>query len=169
MRKTGHIHAGSRRRVGADDARARRSTRRRLLIALGAGAFGAPLRSFAQQQPAKVSRIAILSSESDSESLYRIRLDALRQGLRELGYEEGRNIAFESRSADGKYDRLPALAAELVRLKVSVIVTLGIKAATAARDATTTIPIILPGTTMPTWSPRVSRRASRDPAAILLG
>ena len=66
--------------------------------------------------------------------------EAFRQGLRELGYVEGENVVVESRSAEGKLDRLPALAAELVRLKVDVIVTGGSEATRAAKEATVTTP-----------------------------
>ncbi len=69
--------------------------------------------------------------------------EAFRQGLRELGYVEGKNIVIEWRSAEGKIDRLPALAAELVRLKVDVIVTGGPTATRAVKQATTTIPIVM--------------------------
>jgi putative ABC transport system substrate-binding protein len=68
---------------------------------------------------------------------------AFREGLRELGYVEGRNIQVESRWAEGNYDRLPGLAADLVRLKVDVIVTYGTPAAQAAKGATGTIPIVM--------------------------
>jgi len=74
------------------------------------------------------------------------RVEALRAGLRDLGYVEGKNIAIEFRWADGKYERLPGLAAELVRLKVDVIVTQGTPATQAAMRATTTIPIVMLGT-----------------------
>src|SRR5207237_5575639 len=67
----------------------------------------------------------------------------LREGLRELGYVEGQNIAFEFRSAEGKLDRLPELAAELVRLKVDVIVALYVPCALAAKQATQDIPIVI--------------------------
>ena len=73
------------------------------------------------QQPTKVPRIGYLSPTSPSVSPARI--EAFRQGLRELGYVEGKNIVIEYRYAEGKFDRLPALAAELVRLKVDLIVT----------------------------------------------
>ena len=75
------------------------------------------------QQPAKVPRLGFLVGSSLSANSARI--EAFRQGLRELGYVEGKNIVIEWRSAEGKLDRLPALAAELVRLKVDVIVTAG--------------------------------------------
>ena len=91
-------------------------------------------------QPAsKHPRIGILRPGSPPDPL----LDAFRQGLRELGYEEGRNISIEYRWAEGRDERLPGLAAELVRLKVDVIVA-GAGAVEAAKHATTTIPIVMP-------------------------
>ena len=69
--------------------------------------------------------------------------EAFRQGLRELGYVEGKNIIIEYRNAEGKFDRLPALAAELVRLKVDVIVTGGPPSTRAAKEATSTISIVM--------------------------
>src|SRR5262245_14978982 len=77
----------------------------------------------AQAQQAKIHRIGFLSTPRASVIL--ARAEAFRQGLRELGYVEGKNIVIEYRSAEGQVDRLPALAAELVRLKVEVIVTSG--------------------------------------------
>ena len=71
------------------------------------------------------------------------RIEAFRQGLRELGYVEGKNIVIEWRYAEGKLDRLPALAAELVRLKVDIIVTAGPTVTRAAKEATVTIPIVM--------------------------
>jgi putative ABC transport system substrate-binding protein len=153
-RNAGHHDAGLLRRVGADDgaglhACSGRSTRRKLLIALGAGVLAAPLASFAQQQ-GKVPRIGFLISETLSGQASRV--EALRAGLRDLGYVENKNIAIELRPADGDYDRLPELAAELVRLKVDVLVAFGGKAVLAAKRATTTIPIVVP--------------ASGDPIAV---
>jgi putative ABC transport system substrate-binding protein len=101
------------------------------------------------QQPAKVSRIGFLSPRSASDAG---RLAAFRQGLRELGYVEGQNIAIESRWAEGEYDRLPGLAAELVRLKVDVIVTYAAPAIQAAKRATGTIPIVMAGAIDPVAS-----------------
>ena len=92
------------------------------------------------QAPAKVPRIGFLSSRSLADSTHL--LESLRQGLRELGYVEGHTIAIEYRSAEGRPERLPALAAELVRLKVDVIVTTGPPAPEAAKEATSTIPIV---------------------------
>jgi ABC-type uncharacterized transport system substrate-binding protein len=92
------------------------------------------------QQPTKVPRIGYLSS--DSPSTIAVRIEAFRQGLRELGYVERKNIVIEWRFAEGKADRIPGLAAELVALKVDVIVTTGPAATRAAKEATVTIPIV---------------------------
>ncbi len=91
------------------------------------------------QQPQKIPLIGYLNATSLSAQLARI--EAFRQGLRELGYVEGKNIIIEWRHADGKLDRLPALAAELVHLKGDVIVTAGPRVTRAAKEATSTIPI----------------------------
>jgi putative ABC transport system substrate-binding protein len=93
------------------------------------------------QQPIKTPRIAYLGGVSFANSSARI--EALRQGLRELGYVEGKNIVIEWRSAEGKIDRLPTLAAELVRLKVDVIVSAAPPGTRAAKQATATIPIVM--------------------------
>jgi putative ABC transport system substrate-binding protein len=122
------------------------NNRRKLVIALGAGALAAPFGLFAQQRRAKIAQIGILNSESASDSSEQNRAEALRQGLRELGHEEGNNIVIEYRWAEGKYGQLPGMAADLVRLNVDLIVSFGIKATAAAMRATTTIPIVLPGT-----------------------
>ncbi len=116
-------------------------TRRRIVIAFGAGALAAPLASFAQQPPAKIFRIGFLGAESAAG--YASRMEALRAGLRDLGYVEGKNIVIEYRWAEGKYERLPDLAAELVHLKVDVIVTHAAPGSLAAKRATTTIPIVM--------------------------
>ena len=93
------------------------------------------------QQPQKNPRIGFLFGSPLSANSARI--GAFRQGLRELGYVEGKNIVIEWRSAEGKLDRVPALAAELVRLKVDVIVTAGPAATRPAKEATSTIPIVM--------------------------
>jgi ABC-type uncharacterized transport system substrate-binding protein len=95
----------------------------------------------AAQQPTKILRIGFLMSTSPSAGSDRI--EAFRQGLRELGYVEGKNIVIEWRHAEGKLDRLSELAAELVRLKVEMIVTAGPVPTRAAKAATSTIPIVM--------------------------
>jgi putative tryptophan/tyrosine transport system substrate-binding protein len=92
------------------------------------------------QQTEKIPRIGYLSGSSLSAN--RPRNEAFRQGLRELGYVEGKNITIDWRSAEGKFDRLPALAAELVRLKLDIIVSAGPAPTRALKSATTTIPIV---------------------------
>jgi putative ABC transport system substrate-binding protein len=94
------------------------------------------------QEPTKVPRIGYLIGASISPAPS-ARIEAFRQGLRELGYVEGKNIVIKWRSAEGKLDRLPALVAELVLLKVDVIVTAGPIPTRTAKEATTTIPIIM--------------------------
>jgi putative ABC transport system substrate-binding protein len=95
----------------------------------------------AAQQAKKVPRIGFLATVSPSTILARV--EAFRQGLRELGYVEGKNIVIEYRYAEGKLDRLSELAAELVRLKVDVIVTAGPVPTRAAKEVTVTIPIVM--------------------------
>ena len=116
--------------------------RRDLLILLGVAA-AAPRAVLAQAKPPadRIWRIGFLSSASASSYAYRV--EALRAGLRDLGYVEGRNIAIEFRWAEGNYERLHEFAAELVRLKVDIILTHGTPGAQAARKATATIPIIV--------------------------
>jgi putative tryptophan/tyrosine transport system substrate-binding protein len=116
-----------------------------LVVTLALALFAAPLASSAQQLQGKVPRIGLLISETLSGQASRV--EALRAGLRERGYVEGKNIAIEVRPADGDYARLPGLAAELTRLKVDVLVAFGIQAVVAAKHATTTIPIVVPATT----------------------
>jgi len=112
------------------------------MVALGASALAAPFSSFAQQQ-GKVWRVGFLSQRrveiSDSDFAY----GSFRQGMRELGYVEGKNLVIEWRSGEGKTERLPALAAELVRLKVDLIVAASTPGVAAAQKATTTIPIVM--------------------------
>jgi putative ABC transport system substrate-binding protein len=115
--------------------------RRRLLIALGCAGLCAPLRGFAQQ-PAKLSRIGVLSPVSRTDPASRALYAVFTDRLRELGYVEGKSLAIEWRFAEGKFDRLPLLAGELVKAQVEVIVTTGTPATTAARRATATIPIV---------------------------
>jgi len=93
------------------------------------------------QQTSKIPRIGYL--QAPPAPAVATRTEAFRQGLRELGYVEGKNIVIESRFANGKTDRVPALVAELVRLKVDVIVTGGSFATGAAKEATSTIPVVM--------------------------
>jgi putative tryptophan/tyrosine transport system substrate-binding protein len=116
--------------------------RRTFLGGTGAVLLAAPLAAEAQQA-AGTPRVGFLSPSSLSDPRTARYFQALVQGLRELGYVEGQNIAIEPRWAEGKYDRLPGLAVELVRLKVTVIVTYGGAATKAVRQATETIPIVM--------------------------
>jgi putative ABC transport system substrate-binding protein len=111
-----------------------------LMVLVGLLVFTAPLDGDAQA-PGKVPRVGILGPRnlSDGAGFF----DAFRQGLRELGWVEGQNIAIEYRLAEGRLDRLPHLAAELVRLKVDVILATSTPPAVAAKNATTTIPIVM--------------------------
>jgi ABC-type uncharacterized transport system substrate-binding protein len=116
--------------------------RRRFLLTSLAGALAAPLAATAQPAGKRIPRIGYLDGAALSAAS--VRIEALRQGLRERGYVEGQNIAIEWRSAEGKADRLPGLAAELVRLKVDVILAAsGPASLNAAREATKTIPIVM--------------------------
>src|SRR5712691_714512 len=93
--------------------------RRNLIVALGASALAAPFASFAQQ-PVKVGRIGYLSPYPTANDQ---RFEVFKQQLRDLGHVEGKTITIDYLSAEGKYDRLPALAAELVRRNVDVIMS----------------------------------------------
>jgi ABC-type uncharacterized transport system substrate-binding protein len=112
--------------------------RRVFLSSLGFVTLAAPLAAEAQQA-AKVARIGLLTTNLSTSPHLR---DAFRQELRDLGYVEGRNLVIEYRDAEGKFERLPALAAELVALKVDVIVAPTTVGALAAKQATKTIPIV---------------------------
>ncbi len=114
--------------------------RRREFIALVGGVATWPLAVNAQKT-ANIARIGFLGPASASS--WADRLEAFRGGLRDLGYVEGQNIVIEVRWADEKYGRLPELAAELVDLKVDVLVTYGTPGTLAAKRATTTIPIVM--------------------------
>jgi putative ABC transport system substrate-binding protein len=102
-----------------------------------------PFAAAAAQPPAKVPRVGYLSPGSSADPVRLRRFEVFRQGLRELGYVEGQNIALESRWAEDTYERYPALAADLVRVPVDVIVAVGGAATQAAQQATRTIPIVM--------------------------
>ena len=139
-------------------------TRRTFFAGTGATLLAAPLTTWAQ--PAgKVYRIGIL--EPVSPALNAANLDALRRGLRELGYVEGQNIVIDYRSADGRQERFPGLASELVRLNVDVMVTTGTPAALAAKSATGTIPVVIAGAGDPVASGIVASLAR--PGANITG
>jgi putative ABC transport system substrate-binding protein len=115
--------------------------RRDLIMLVGSAAVAWPLGALAQQELRKVPRIGFLTRISDASVSSQI--DAFRQGLRDLGWVEGKSINIEYRDAEGQADRLPALAAELVALNVDVIVTVDTPPTQAAKQATSTIPIVI--------------------------
>jgi putative ABC transport system substrate-binding protein len=114
--------------------------RREFITLLGSAAAICPIAAHAQQV-AKVARIGLLGAASASG--YASQLEAFRLGLRDLGYVEGKNIIIEYRWAEGRYDRLTVLAAELVGLKVDIILTHGTPGTLAAKRATAAIPIVM--------------------------
>jgi putative ABC transport system substrate-binding protein len=114
------------------------TTRRQFVLTLGAGALAAPISVLAQQQ-AKAWRVGFLAADSSSSHIY----DGFRLGMRELGYDEGKTFTIQWRFADGVYERLPGLAAELARSKVDVIVAGTTLSVQAARQATASIPIVM--------------------------
>src|SRR5918998_4629033 len=114
--------------------------RREFVIALGCAAAAWPLAARAQQAE-KIYRLGILEPIPAAQNASNF--DALRKGLRDLGYVEGRNLIIEYRSADGRAERFSELASELIRLKVDLIVTRGTPAARAAKNATEAIPVII--------------------------
>jgi putative ABC transport system substrate-binding protein len=131
--------------VGIQESRVNRldrmTTRRELLVALAAGALAAPSRSFAQQPTARIRRIGSLGLGSGAD--FTSRLEAFRAGLRDLDYVEGKNLVIEFRWANGDLNRLPALAADLVQMKVEAILAISSMAVEAARKATASIPIVM--------------------------
>ena len=122
--------------------------RRMFVGTLGLALLGAPLAPWAQA--GKIYRIGFLSSQSNADIAPSI--EAFRQGLRELGDVDGQNVAIESRYADGHADRLPALAAELVRHQVDLILAINNPSIAAAQRETRTIPIVMVGATDPVGS-----------------
>ncbi len=118
------------------------TTRRAFIGTLAGGLLAASLAA-AAEQPGKVFRIGILSNVPVNDPQGTALWGAFIQGLRELGYVEGQNITIEHRSSEGKYERLPSLAADLVRLQVDVIIVPAPQNARAAKEATQTIPIVM--------------------------
>lgn len=114
--------------------------RRRAFLGLAAMAAAWPMAARGQQS-SSIPKIGFLGTGSPQG--FALRLDGFRQGLRDLGYIEGNTVAIEYRWAEGRYERLPELAAELVRAKVDLIVTHATPGALAAKRATTTIPIVM--------------------------
>lgn len=114
--------------------------RRGFLDAVTAGVLASPLVARGQQAT-RVYRIGMLEAIPATQNA--ANLDALRKGLRDAGYVEGRNLVIEYRSAEGRAERFPDLASELVRLKVDVILSRGTPAARAAKNATATIPVVM--------------------------
>jgi putative ABC transport system substrate-binding protein len=129
--------------------------RREFAALLAVGLLARP--AFGQRAAANIPRVGFLGVEPLSGMA--VQLEALRAGLRDLGYVEGRDIRFEFRSAEGNYERLPQLAAELVNLKVDLIVTLGTPPTRAAKAATATIPIVMMGAGDPVASGLVASLA----------
>ena len=127
-----------------------------LVVTLAFALFAAPLAAWAQPGT-KVSRIGYLGSSAPA--LERHLVEAFRQQLRDLGYMEGQNLVIEYRWAEGQDDRLPALAAELVRLNPDVIVTTGTPGTPAAKQATKTIPIVMTSSGNPVESGLVASLA----------
>ena len=119
------------------------NNRRKLVIALGAGALAAPLGLRAQQLTARAARIGWVVA--GSPVTHAISLAAFRDGLQKLGYSEGQNVAFEYRWAEGNLERLPGLVLDLVQRKVDVILAGGTPVAVAAKNATRSIPIVMAG------------------------
>jgi ABC-type uncharacterized transport system substrate-binding protein len=117
------------------------------LVGLLIGLTFVSIRFVEAQQPVKIQRIGYLTANSSSVELPRI--ETFRQGLRAFGYIEGQNLAIDYRFTDGKFERLPDVAAELVRLKVDVLVANTTNAALAAKHATSTIPIFFMGVSDP--------------------
>jgi len=121
-------------------------SRREFAISLGALVLAAPFAALSQ--PAKIPRIGYLQPVAPQNGTSAF-LEDFRQGLRDLGYVEGQNIKIETRWGEGKLERMPALAADLVRMKVDVIVAVSSPSVWAAKNATKTIPIVMPTSSDP--------------------
>ena len=124
------------------------NTRRKLLIACGAALASTPLRAIAQQRQFRIAYLSPAPAASPGAAYF----EAVKRRLRELGYVEGSNITFDSRWAESKTDRLPALAVELVGLKPDVFIASSTLAVRAAQQATASIPIVMVPVTDPVGS-----------------
>jgi len=118
------------------------NNRRKLVMALGAGALAVPFTTFSQQQ-GKVWRVGFLSLRSRPDSLDSDMFGAFPRGMRDMGYVEGKNLEIQWRYAEGKFERLPGLVAELVKLRVDVIVTVGPQATSVMHKSGSTVPIVM--------------------------
>jgi putative ABC transport system substrate-binding protein len=127
------------------------ATRRHLLVTLGTAVLARPLALFAQQ-PAKIRRVGFLGHGARPEPFDSHQYGAFVQGMRDLGYIEGKNLRIEWRFADGKVERLPELAADLVRSNVEVIVSASTATTHALQRATSTIPIVMTSVGSPVGS-----------------
>jgi putative ABC transport system substrate-binding protein len=128
------------------------NSRRKVIVALAASMLAAPFDSFAQQQ-GKVWRVGFLGAGTRPTAEHPdANIDAFILGMRELGYIEGKNLSIEWQFAQGKYDRLPALALQLVQSRVEVLVTYGTAAAQALRTATSSVPIVIAASIDPVGS-----------------
>src|SRR5262245_33508220 len=146
--------------IPASDTRLGAGPMRRLVVSLLAlGILGGPL-AVAAQQPAKIPRIGYLRVGAPTAPSNQRNRDAFLQGLQALGYVEGKNIVIEWRFAEGRYERLPDLAAELVRLPVDVLVATSTPEAVAAKAATKTLPIVFAGVGDPLGTGLVASLAS---------
>jgi putative ABC transport system substrate-binding protein len=134
--------------------------RRAFIILIGAAAAARPLATRAQQRR-RIWRVGFLAIPLRPAAIESSRYGAFAQGMRELGYVEGDNLAIEYRFAEGKAERLSNLVAELLELKPDVLVVAGTQAVRAAQEATTSIPIVMATTNDPIGSPR-SRAARRQ-------
>ena len=132
--------------------------RRAFVGTLAGGLFAVPL-ALEAQQAGKVPRVGLLTGDSEAGS--RTRFAVFREGLRELGYVDKQTIILEYRYANDNYERLPGLRVELVRLDVSVIVANGTPASLAAKQATSTIPVVMFETADPVGSNIVSSCQAR--------
>ena len=138
-----------------------RMRRRELMLLLGGAAAASPVVSHAQQKAMPV--IGYLDAGGTPSNPNSSFMAAFRQGLSDTGYAEGQNLAIEYRWAENRYDRLPALAADLVSRKVDVIVTIGgTPSALAAKNATSTIPIVFTFVADPVGLGQIGRASCRE-------